>query len=176
MRNFIGLGIMVCSCVACTTPIVPQPATQSYSPAAATAATVSPTCRPVNATANVDGSPQNLTGLACKQPDGTWQIQQPDAGIDMPPPSTGYADYADDYPYYPYYDPWFYGPLALGFGGSIVFVNHFHHFHHGDYGHFGGHGGFHNGFHGGHGFHGGGFHGGGSFPGGGGFHGGGGRR
>jgi hypothetical protein len=164
MRNFIGLGMVLFSCVACTTPMASQPA--QADPLNDTTATtaVSPTCRMVNGTADIDGATQNISGLACKQPNGTWQIQQQDSGVDMgdvsPPPP---------YPYYPYYDPWFYGPpVAFGFGGSFVFVDRFHHFHHMDHVRAGPRGGFRGGFHGGSGFHGeegffrgGGFHGGG---------------
>jgi hypothetical protein len=179
MRNLIGLGMVLCSCVACTTPVVSQPDAADLPNDTTTTSAVSPTCRMVSGTADVDGATQNISGLACKQPDGTWQIQQQDTGVDMgdvyPPPP---------YPDYPYYDPWFYGPpVAFGFGASFVFVDRFHHFHHIDHVHFGPRGGFHGagGFHGGRGLHGGGgfhgeggFHGGGVFQGGGGFHGGGG--
>jgi hypothetical protein len=37
----------------------------------------------VNGTADIDGATQNISGRACKQPDGTWQIQQQDTGVDM---------------------------------------------------------------------------------------------
>ena len=167
MRNFFGLGMVLCSCVACTTPMASQPGQAGPLNNTTTTSAVSPTCRMVNGTADIDGATQNISGLACKQPDGTWQIQQQDAGVDMgevsPPPPYPYS-------YYPYYDPWFYGPpVAFGFGGSFVFVDRFHHFHHMDHVHFGSHGGFRGGFHGGSGFHGGeGFFRGGGFHGGGG--------
>ena len=165
MRNFIGLGVVLCSCVACATPMASPPGQAGPLNDTTTTSAVSPTCRMVNGTADIDGTTQNISGLACKQPDGTWQIQQQDAGVDMgdvyPPPP---------YPYYPYYDPWFYGPpVAFGFGASFVFVDRFHHFHHMDHVHVGPRGGFRRGFHGA-----GGFHGGNAFFGGGGFHGGGG--
>lgn len=158
MRNFIGFGIVLCSCVACTTPTVSQPTPTGALNDTATMSSVSPTCRMVNGTADIDGTRQNISGLACKRPDGTWQIQQPSADVDLdvyyPPP----------YAYYSYDDPWFYGPVGFGFGGGFIFVDRFHHFHHMDHTHFGPHGG----------FHGGGFHGGETFIGAGGFHGGGG--
>jgi hypothetical protein len=174
MRNFIGLGIVLCSCVACATPMASQPGQADSLNDTTTTSAVSPTCRMVNGTADIDGTTQNILGLACKQPDGTWQIQQQDAGVDMgdvsPPPPYPY------YPYDPYYDPWSYGPpVTFGFGGSFVFVDRFHHFHHMDHVHIGPHGGLRGGFHGGSRFHGGGgFHGGEGFFRGGGFHGGGG--
>ncbi|CAN7296643.1 hypothetical protein LJR029_004766 [Caballeronia sp. LjRoot29] len=163
MRNLIGLGTVLCSCVACAAPMSDQPGQAAPLNDTTTTSAVSPPCRMVNGTAVIDGATQNISGLACKQPDGTWQIQQQDAGVDIddvsPPPP---------YPYYSYYDPWFYAPsLAFGFGGSFVFVDRFHHFHHMDHVHVGAHGGFRGG---------GGFHGGGGFIRGGGFHGGGGRR
>jgi hypothetical protein len=143
MRNFFGLGMVLCSCVACTTPVASQPAPADPLNDTTTPSSVSPTCRMVNGTADIDGATQNVSGLACKQPDGTWQIQQQDTGVDMgdvyPPPP---------YPYYPYYDPWFYGPpVAFGFGASFVFVDRFHHFHHMDHVHFGPRAGFRGGFH-----------------------------
>lgn len=161
MRTLIGLGIVLGSCVACTTPVASQSSLADPSLGTTGVAAASPACRSVNTSAVIDGATRNLTGLACPQPDGSWQIQQPGAGGDPEaavPPS--YADYA----IYPYYDPWFYGPWAYGFGGSFVF---FHHFHRVDHGHFGGYGGYRNGYHHGGGFHGGGFHGGSSFHGGG---------
>jgi hypothetical protein len=159
MRNFIGLGMVLCSCVACTTPVASQLDQAAPLNDTTTTSAVSPTCRMVNGTADIDGATQNISGLACKQPNGTWLIQQQGTGVDMgdvyPPPP---------YPYYSYYDPWFYGsPVAFGFGGSFVFVDRFHHFHHMDHVHFGARGGFHGG---------GGVHGGGSAFIGGGFHGG----
>jgi hypothetical protein len=155
--------MVLCSCVACATPMASQPGPADPLNDTTTTSAVSPTCRMVNGTADIDGATQNISGLACKQPDGTWQIQQQDTGVDMgdvsaPPP----------YPYYPYYDPWFYAPpVAFGFGASFVFVDRFHHFHHMDHVHVGPRGGFRSGFHGG-----GGFHGRGGFFRGGGFHGG----
>src|SRR5258708_3709919 len=111
MRNFIGLGMVLCSCVAFATPMASQPGPADPLNGTTTTLAASPTCRMVNGTADIDGATQNISGLACKQPDGTWQIQQQDTSVDMgdvsPPPP---------YPYYPYYDPWFYGPpVAFGF-------------------------------------------------------------
>jgi surface antigen len=150
-------------------------------------------CRDVSGNAEIDGKQQQFNGLACRQPDGTWRIQEsddePDSGGDNAgaaypaPDGAPYAAAPDGAPYDPYYgygypypyaypyDPFWGPPFLFGFGASFVFVDRFHHFHHIDHVHFGhpgfAHGGFHHGFHGG--FHGGGFHGGG-----GGFHGGGG--
>jgi putative hemolysin len=163
MRNFIGLGMALCGCVACTTPVASQPVPADPLNGTTTTSSAPSSCTMVNGTADIDGTTQNISGLACKQPDGTWQIQQQDTGVYMgdvyPPPA---------YPYYPYYDPWFYGPpAAFGFGASFVFVDRFHHFHHMDHARFGPHvgfgsrGAFHGAFRGGSGFHGGGFHGGG---------------
>ncbi|ATF89998.1 hypothetical protein [Burkholderia gladioli] len=161
MRTLIGLGIVLASCAACTTPVASPSSLADPSLGTAGTAAAPPVCRSVNTSAVIDGTTQNLTGLACRQPDGSWRIQQPDAAIDADAAVLpAYADYA----VFPYYDPWFYGPWTFGFGGSFVFV---HHFHHVDHGHFGGYGGFHNGFHHGGGFHGGGFHAGSSFHGGG---------
>jgi hypothetical protein len=32
---------------------------------------------------DIDGATQNISSLACKQPNGTWQIQQQDTGVEM---------------------------------------------------------------------------------------------
>jgi surface antigen len=156
-------------------------------------------CRDVSGNAQIDGKQQQFSGLACRQPDGTWRIEEsdddagdnggaaypapgvaPDGATEAAAPDAPPYDpyYAYGYPYpYPYpYDPFWGPPFLFGVGASFVFVDRFHHFHHIDHVHFGyphgfAHGGFHRGFHGG-GFHGGGFHGGGFH--GGGFHGGGG--
>jgi surface antigen len=112
------------------------------------------TCREFTAPVTVGGQPQQASGQACQQPDGSWRITQntpslPTLEYTVPPPPA--------YPYaYPDYwtDSWDYGP-PLFVGGSIFFANGFHHFHHnGGFRHGGFHGGVHHGgFHGG--FHGG---------------------
>jgi len=139
MRNLIGLGMVLGTCMACTTPGPPP------SMAAAPLDDQTPTCRMVVGQAEIDGTMQQIAGRACRQPDGTWQIMQDaDGGAVAVYPLTAY-------PYYPYYDPWYWGPpVAIGVGGSFIFVDHFHHFHHMDHGHFGhpsggmgGRGGFH---------------------------------
>ncbi|WP_228878206.1 hypothetical protein [Paraburkholderia saeva] len=137
------------ACIACTTPVASQPVASDplNDPAL--------TCRMVSGQAEIDGVQQQIVGHACRQPDGTWQIVQDADGNDAaiyPIPAYPY------YPYYPYYDPWYWGPpIAIGVGGSFIFVDHFHHFHHMDHVHFG-HPpngmGMHGGFHGGGGFHG----------------------
>lgn len=54
---------------------VPAPAAAIAPPAppAAPAAQDSD-CRPYNSTTVIDGTPQQLTGTACRQPDGSWRI------------------------------------------------------------------------------------------------------
>lgn len=140
------------------------------------------TCQEVVGDVAIGGVMQQVSGLACLQPDGTWQL------VDGAGGGVVYAAPA----YYYDYDPWYWTPLAVGFGASVVFVDRFHRFHHmnrvfvrnsgvvvrGGGFHDGFHRRFHNGFHGGFhdGFHGGphgGFHGG-PHGGSGGFHGGGG--
>ncbi|CAB3758318.1 hypothetical protein [Paraburkholderia solisilvae] len=140
-------------------------------------------CREVSGDADIDGQQQPIRGIACRQPDGTWRIQQQEAddngGVVYPPPYDPYYGYGyGPYPWYPY-DPWWGPPFAFGFGASFVFVDRFHHFHHINHVHIGrpfhyGHAGFHGDFRGGfRGGFGGNFHGG-FRGGGGGFHGGGG--
>lgn len=132
--------------------------------AAAQQATDTPVCRNVTGTADIDGTQQQISGLACQQPDGTWLIQQGDSNTFVYPVlnSSDYANYYYDYgPWYGWWPPVF-------VGASFVFVDRFHHFHpvHGVYyGRVGVRpvGGMHGGFHGG-------FHGGGMWGGGGGHH------
>lgn len=70
--------------------------------------------------AEIDGTLQQITGLACQQPDGSWQVV--DGG------DTAVALYPA--PLYPYYDPWYWGGVvAVGFGGPFIFVDRFHHRH-----------------------------------------------
>jgi len=130
-------------------------------------------CQDVSGQYEVNGTLQLVSGLACLQPDGTWQIVSTNgAGVDM------YAvPYYYDYPV----DPWYWAPFGYG---AVIFIDHHHHVHHVSHVFMprpgaGFHGGFHGGMGGFHGGMGGGFHGnGGGFPGngGGGFHGGGGHR
>jgi surface antigen len=122
----------VCLCAACATPVEAQ-ADASV-------------CRFVAGQAEIDGVMQQITGRACLQPDGTWQIVEDDAA----------AQALADGPVY-YYDPWYWGPpVVFGVGVSFVFVDRFHHFHHMDHvrymhgvhgpygmGGMGGHGGWH---------------------------------
>lgn len=74
------------------------------------------TCQQVTGQAEINGVLQQVTGVACLQPDGSWQMV--DAGGD-------YVSYAA--PAY-YYDPWWYWP-PLGFGASVIFIDRFHHVH-----------------------------------------------
>lgn len=98
----------------------PRAAAQTSPDAQATA----PTCRPVTGQAEIDGAMQQISGWACRQPDGTWQIMQDNGGGADLYPATAYP-----YPY-AYYDPWFWGaPVVFGVGASFVFVDRFHHFH-----------------------------------------------
>lgn len=126
-------------------------------------------CQQMTGQVEVDGYVQQVVGLACLQPDGSWQMVEDTGGTAI-------------YPQPAYYiDPWYWAPVGVGFGGSFIFVDrfhHFHHMHHMSFAHAGGgfHGGMRGGFHGGFNGHGG-FHGGGGdgfHGGGGGFHGGGG--
>jgi hypothetical protein len=91
-----------------------------------------PSCRQVSQTIVIDGQNQQAYGVACQQPDGTWQIvgPPPDQGAQaqaqpMPGgapqgayptyPAPAYA-YGYPYPYYGY--PGYFGPaLGVGFYG-----------------------------------------------------------
>ncbi|AXF00246.1 hypothetical protein [Paraburkholderia hospita] len=135
MRTLFGLGATLCVCAGCAVPASPPVAAQE-------ALNDQMTCRNIVGQAEIDGTTQQISGLACQQPDGTWQIQQ---GGDA-------AAVVYPIPAYPYYDPWYWGPpVAVGFGASFVFVDRFHHFHHMNHVHWGRPGG---GFHGTGGMHG----------------------
>lgn len=82
-------------------------------------------CRLVAGQTQIDGVMQQITGRACLQPDGTWQIVEDDGD------ALAYS------PFY-YYDPWYWGPPAVisGVAVSFIFVDRFHHFHHLDHVHY----------------------------------------
>lgn len=60
----------------------------SSAPSEQMVATVVPECRQFTAPATIDGSPQQLAGLACRQPDGTWM---PVEAVSQVYASPGYA-------------------------------------------------------------------------------------
>jgi hypothetical protein len=111
-------GALLAACAGCTTPVATQTAAIPGSPGPLNDPIV---CRTIVGQADIDGTPQRIVGNACRQPDGSWQID---------------TDQAVLYPAYPYpdawyYDPWLVWPTAVfGVGGSFVFFDHFHHFHH----------------------------------------------
>ncbi|MEM5368806.1 hypothetical protein V4C53_22590 [Paraburkholderia azotifigens] len=120
MRTFTGLGAALCVCAGCaalaSSPVAAQEPPDNQA-----------TCRNVVGQAEIDGTLQQISGLACLQPDGTWQIEQgSDAAVGYPIPA------------YPYYDPWYWGPpVAVAVGTSFVFVDRFHHVHHLNHVHWG---------------------------------------
>jgi len=140
MRKLFAFNVLAVLLAACSTPVVSQqPADASYPP---------PPCRTVTGTAVIDGAPQQISGLACLQPDGTWQIVQGDDTLVYPvawPDASAY-----------YAGPWYGWWPPVFVSGSFVFIDHFHHFHHMDHvfpgaPHTRPVSGMHGGFHGGHG-------------------------
>ncbi|WP_245253698.1 hypothetical protein [Paraburkholderia sp. LEh10] len=135
MHTFLGIGVALVACAGCAVPASQPVAQEQFS---------DNVCQPVVGQAEIDGTMQQISGIACRQPDGTWQIQQGD-GM-----ATATIYPVPAYPSY-YYDPSYWGPpVAIGIGGSFVFVDHFHHFHHMNHVHWGrpgggmhGHGVFH---------------------------------
>ncbi|WP_322044544.1 hypothetical protein [Paraburkholderia sp. J67] len=134
MRTLFGIGSALCVCAGCAVPDAQTiSAQEQYS---------DNVCEPVVGQAEIDGTMQQISGVACRQPDGTWQIVQ-DSG-------TG-ATVVYPAPAYLSYDPLYWGPpVFFGAGVSFVFVDRFHHFHHMNHVHMGnpggefhGHGGFH---------------------------------
>ncbi|MBN3757266.1 hypothetical protein G3N95_30300 [Paraburkholderia sp. Tr-20389] len=116
MRTLTGLGATLCVCAGCAVATSPPVAAQEYSDQM--------TCRNVVGQAEIDGTMQPISGLACLQPDGTWQLQQG---------SDGAVVYS--IPAYSYYDTWYWGPAV------VVFVDRFHHVHHMNHVHWGQSGG-----------------------------------
>jgi len=110
-------------------------------------------CQEMTGQYDANGRLQLISGLACLQPDGTWQM------VDIY--GAGGATYDD--PYYYGGDPWYWAPFGYG---VVIFIDRFHHVHHVSHafmhrpgaGFHGGMGGFHGGMGGFHG-NGGGFHG-----------------
>jgi hypothetical protein len=139
MRKLSTIGLLCGVLAGCTTPAASQ--TGLITPA-----TDVPPCRTVTGTADIDGTPQQISGLACRQPDGSWQIMQGNNDTLVYP-----VAWPDTIDYYgaPWYGDW---PPFFG-GATVIFVDHFHHFHHMDHVHAGGPGmhmgGTHAGFHGG---------------------------
>ncbi|HWT35036.1 MAG TPA: hypothetical protein VN289_02080 [Paraburkholderia sp.] len=119
MRTFTGLGATLCVCAGCAALASPPVAAQEPPDDQAT-------CRNVVGQAEIDGTMQQISGLACRQPDGTWQIEQGSDAVVYTIPA------------YPYYDPWYWGPpVAVVVGTSFVFVDRFHHVHHLNHVHWG---------------------------------------
>jgi len=109
-------------------------------------------CQEMTGQYDVNGRLQVVSGLACLQPDGTWQM------VDI---SGAGGTYDDSY----YYggDPWYWAPYGFG---AVIIIDRFHHVHHVSHvfmhrpgvGFHGGMGGFHGGMGGGFHGNGGGFH------------------
>jgi surface antigen len=117
MCNTFRFVTVLLACGGCIATAAAQ--TAPLDPAFASAAT----CRQITAQAQIDGRVQNVTGLACLQSDGTWQmVQDVYAPPEYAPP--GYA--------YGWYDPWYWGP-PIGFGTAFFFVDRDHHRHHLDH-------------------------------------------
>jgi surface antigen len=112
MRNFEGACAALClytACAACAAPVAAQ-----TMPDGAVAAV--PPCQNIVGQAEIDGTLQQVTGLACQQPDGSWQFVQGDENsvAYYPPP-------------YAYYYPWYWGGFVTVVGGSFIFIDRFHH-------------------------------------------------
>jgi surface antigen len=155
MRKTIRSITVVLACCAGIAPAMAQTTPDDLVPASTA------TCQNITAQAVINGQLQNVSGLACLQSDGTWQLMQ-----NLYPP----AQYA-----YGWYDPWYWGP-PIGVGTGFFFFDFDHRRHRLDHVFFR-HSEFGPGFHQG-GFHNGGFHRGGAGGGfgGGGMHMGGGHR
>jgi surface antigen len=105
MRNTIRSITVVLACCAGIAPAMAQ-TTPDDLMAAGTA-----TCQNITAQAVINGQLQNVSGLACLQSDGTWQIVQ-----NLYPP----AQYA-----YGWYDPWYWG-APIGVGTAFFFIDSAH--------------------------------------------------
>jgi surface antigen len=109
MRNIEGRCAVLCLCLACAAPVAAQTMQDGATAAA-------PPCQNIAGQAEIDGTMQQVTGLACQQPDGSWQFVQ---GYDS---AVGYYP-----PPYAYYDPWYWGAFVTVVGGSFIFFDRFHH-------------------------------------------------
>jgi surface antigen len=118
MRNISGLGAVLVAGLLCAAPAAAQIDTTTSPPVG--------TCRQVTGQAEIDGTIQPISGLACLQPDGTWQIVQNLDGSWVVPAEDYTAYYGPGYAY----GPWYWGAIVVGGGATFVFVDHFHHFHH----------------------------------------------
>ncbi len=139
MRNTIRSITAMLACCAGIAPAIAQTTPDDLAPASTA------TCQNITAQAVINGQLQNVSGLACLQSDGTWQIVQ-----DLYPP----AQYA-----YGWYDPWYWG-APIGVGTGFFFFDNDHRRHrlnHVFFRHSEGPGFHQGGFHDG-GFHGGGIH------------------
>jgi hypothetical protein len=60
-------------CVVYERPVPYYPPTPAYT-TTTTPTAAGQTCREYRTTATIDGKPEQLNGIACLQPDGTWQF------------------------------------------------------------------------------------------------------
>jgi hypothetical protein len=134
MRSALVLGLFALS--ACTSSGETKPGVAASSPAEAVStvasgqiSTVTPVqpesknCREFTVPIKVGNEEKQAYGRACEQPDGSWQIVQPNGAQ---PPTI--IEHTNIYPAYPYWGPPWWGPY-WGFGGVVV-VRHGHHHHH----------------------------------------------
>jgi surface antigen len=110
MFDIEGRCALLCLCLVCAAPVAAQTMPDG-------APSVAAPCQNIVGQAEIDGTLQQVTGLACQQPDGSWQFVQGDDGA-----VAFYAPQA-----YPYYDPWYWGGFVTVVGGSFVFIDRFHH-------------------------------------------------
>jgi hypothetical protein len=108
MRKLLNSGLVCGALAVCCAPVASQ---TMDAPAGA------PVCRPVTGTADIDGTQQQFSGIACQQPDGSWQIMQGDEDTLVYPQGAVY------------YGPWYGWWPPVFVGASFVFVDRFHHFH-----------------------------------------------
>ncbi len=126
----VALVAALLACSACTAVVPPEPVITKVTTAPPGE---DPNCRDYTAQAVVDGTPRDIVGHACLQPDGGWKVTE---GAPGDPSAYGSFYLPAPYPYvaaYPYpfgYDPWFLGPpIGLSFG-TVFFFDRNHRFHH----------------------------------------------
>ncbi|QYY28027.1 hypothetical protein K2O51_08905 [Cupriavidus pinatubonensis] len=78
-----------------------------------------PPCQLVAGQVVINGQWQQVTGVACLQPDGSWQL------VD----GSGGAYYSTPYYYDDDGDAWNWAPVAVGYGAAFIFVDRHHHVH-----------------------------------------------
>jgi hypothetical protein len=128
MRHWRILAVLALSACA-STPDLADPASLGRAPASVSPTalgTVTPVqpstqnCREFTVPIKVGNEAKEAYGRACEQPDGSWQIVQPEGAT----PASTVIEHTN---VYRSYDPWWGPPYGFGFFGFAGFHHHRHH-------------------------------------------------